>query len=248
MICNNISPVANIINSVLPLPCDKHMRYRTFLIFTFVLLCTISSLGQQRTEITISLNEQFFESLIDAIFQNSPPPQFPLSKLATGSTSSMSTSFALKSGSACPGMVTLLRENKSMRTAVHLREGKINAPVAFTGNYSPPLIGCIDFSGYADTTIELQYDRNTQKLFGRVKVNSVNLDGTGGIGGPLVARMVQGSIDKKLNPIEIIDLEKLSFPFTLPNSAKLRMKAIGVRHEVVPGTVNVIISYEFLKD
>jgi hypothetical protein len=68
------------------------------------------------------------------------------------------------------------------------------------------------------------------------------------MGGSFVARMVQGSIDKKLNPIEIIDLEKLSFPFTLPNSAKLRMKAVGVRSEVVTGAVNVIVSYEFVKD
>jgi hypothetical protein len=224
------------------------MRSQSPLVFALVLLCTIGSFAQQRTEVTISLNEQFFDSLIDAIFQNSPAPQFPLSQMTSGSTGSVATAFAAKSTVDCPGTVTLLRENKSVKTSVRLREGKINAPVAFTGNYSPPLIGCIDFSGYADTTIDLQYDRNTQKLVGRVRVNNVNLDGTGGIGGSIVARMVQGSIDKKLNPIEIIDLEKLSFPFTLPNAAKLRMKANGVRYEVVPGAVNIIISYEFLKD
>jgi hypothetical protein len=60
--------------------------------------------------------------------------------------------------------------------------------------------------------------------------------------------MVQSSIDKKLNPIEIINLEKLSFPFTLQNQAKLRMHAVGVRYEVVPGALNIIISYEFVKD
>jgi hypothetical protein len=60
--------------------------------------------------------------------------------------------------------------------------------------------------------------------------------------------MVQGSIDKKLNPIQIIDLEKLSFPFTLPNNAKLKMRAVGVRHQVVPGALNIIISYEFARE
>ena len=224
------------------------MYARKLWIFAFVLLCSASTLAQQRTEITISLNEPFFDALIDAIFQNSPPPVFPLSQVKKDQPPSTANSFAPRSETACPASVTLLRENKSVKTAVRMREGRINAPVAFTGNYSPPLIGCLDFSGYADTTIELQYDRDTQKLLGRVKVNNVNLDGTGGIGGSLVARMVQGSIDKKLNPIEIIDLQKLSFPFTLPNSAKLKMKAVGVRHEVVPGAVNIIISYEFLKD
>ena len=60
--------------------------------------------------------------------------------------------------------------------------------------------------------------------------------------------MVQSSIDKKLNPIEIINLDKLSFPFTLQNQAKLRMRATDVRNEVVPGALNIIISYEFVRD
>ena len=81
-----------------------------------------------------------------------------------------------------------------------------------------------------------------------IKVLNVDINGTAGIGGSLIARMVQSSIDKKLNPIEIISLDKLSFPFTLPNAAHLRMKATGVRHEVTASALNVIISYEFVKD
>jgi len=60
--------------------------------------------------------------------------------------------------------------------------------------------------------------------------------------------MVQSSIDKKLNPIELVNLDKLSFPFTLQNQVKLRMRAADVRHEVVPGALNIIITYEFVKD
>lgn len=224
------------------------MKARTFQLTVILLVCAATTFAQQRAEVTISLNEPFFDALVDAIFQNSPPPEFPLSKAApSASPASMSNSFAPRTDAAC-GSVTLLRENRAAKTAVRLREGRITAPVAFNGTYSPPLIGCVDFSGSADTTVELQFDKNSQKLYGRVKVNSVNLDGTGGLGGSIIARMVQGSIDKKLNPIEIIDLNKLSFPFTLPNSAKLRMKAVGLRHEVVPGAVNIVISYEFAKD
>jgi hypothetical protein len=224
------------------------MKARSILPVAIILLLTAASFAQQRAEVTISLNEPFFDALVDAIFQNSPPPEFPLSKAEPPrALSTMSNSFAEHYEAAC-GSVTLLRENRSVKTAVRLREGKITAPVAFNGTYSPPLIGCVDFSGSADTTVELQFDKNSQKLYGRIKVNSVNLDGTGGLGGSIIARMVQGSIDKKLNPIEIIDLNKLSFPFTLPNSAKLKMKAVGLRHEVVPGAVNIVISYEFAKD
>ena len=224
------------------------MKSRSSIVALLVFGLALGISAQQKTEITISLNEQFFDSLIDAIYQNSPPPEFQLSKDSSSADHRAEASaFAPKTSGACSS-VTLLRENKSARTTVRLREGKIQAPVAFTGNYSPPLIGCVEFTGSADTTVELIFDKAAQKLFGRVKVNSVNIAGTGGIGGPIVARMVQSSIDKKLNPIEIINLDKLSFPFTLQNQAKLRMRATDVRHEVVPGALNIIISYEFVKD
>jgi len=224
------------------------MKAKAFFVTLFSLCFALSASAQQKTEVTISLNEQFFDSLIDAIYQNSPAPEFQLSSdQAQRTKQTAGNSFTSKSSADCAS-VTLLRENRSVRTAVRLRDGKIHAPVAFTGNYSPPLVGCLDFSGSADTTVELEFDKATQKLFGRIKVNNVNIDGTAGLGGSIVARMVQGSIDKKLNPIEIINLEKLSFPFTLQNQAKLRMHAVGVRYEVVPGALNIIISYEFIKD
>jgi len=223
------------------------MRIPSLRLFLLFLALSTAAFGQQRSEVTISLNEPFFDSLIDAIFQNSPPPEFPLSKSERGLSPSPAVN-AFASSAPCADSVTLLRENKATKTAVRLRDGRINATVAFSGNYGPPFLGCIDFSGTADTNIELQFDRASQKLVGRIKVNSVNLDGTGGVGAPLVGRMVQSSIDKKLNPIEIIALDKLSFPFTLPNSARLRMRAANVRHEVVPGALNIIISYEFVKD
>jgi hypothetical protein len=210
-----------------------------------IILITAASASAQKTEITISLSEQFFDALIDAIYQNSPPPVFQLSQ-SKPAASPMVTSFAASSNE-CAGTITLLRENKSMRTAVRFREGKIYAPVAFTGNHSAPFMGCLDFSGYAETTVDLEFDKSSQKLLGRIKVNSVNIDGTAGLGGSLIARMVQGSIDKKMNPIEIISLDKLSFPFTLPNSADLKMRAVGIRHEIVGGSLNIIISYEFVK-
>jgi hypothetical protein len=222
------------------------MKVRALFLVLIALALSVNTLAQQKTEITISLNEQFFDSLIDAIYQNSPPPEFQLSK-NDNSPDTIGNSFAPSSRTGCSS-VTLLRENKSVRTAVRLRDGKIYAPVAFLGNYSPPLIGCVDFAGYAETTVDLLFDKNTQKLFGRVKVNNVNINGTAGLGGSIIARMVQSSIDKKLNPIEIISLDKLSFPFTLQNSVKLRMRAVDVRHEVVPGALNIIISYEFVKD
>jgi hypothetical protein len=223
------------------------MKSRLITIFIILLIASGSAVAQ-KTEITISLSEQFFDALIDAIYQNSPPPEFQLSQNSNDRTKTKLVNSFAEPTKDCPGSITLLRENKSMRTAVRFREGKIYAPVAFTGNHSAPFVGCLDFSGYAESNIELQFDRNAQKLYGRIKVNNVNLDGTAGLGGGLIARMVQSSIDKKMNPIEIISLDKLSFPFTLPNSANLKMRATGIRHEVAGTSLNIIISYEFVKD
>jgi len=221
---------------------------RELLFSAVLLLVSVAAASAQRTEVTISLSEQFFDALIDSIYQNSPPPEFQLSNSRRSEPATVTANSFAPRSAVCADSITLLRQNKSVKTAVRFREGKIYAPVAFSGNYSPPLIGCVDFTGYAESNVDLIFDATAQKLLGRIRILSVNLDGTAGVGGSLIARMVQGSIDKKLNPIQIIDLDKLSFPFTLPNNAKLRMRAIGVRHQVVSGALNIIISYEFVRE
>ncbi len=105
-----------------------------------------------------------------------------------------------------------------------------------------------DFQGFAETNIDLEYDKQTQKLVGRVRVLNVQLSGTGGIGSSLITKLVQNSIDKKINPIEILQTDKLSFVVPIKNSnASLRMKATGIRYEIGNGVLNVRIAYEFVK-
>ena len=76
---------------------------------------------------------------------------------------------------------------------------------------------------------------------------NVNLNGTGGLGGSLIAKMLQGSIDKKLNPIEILTLNKVSFIVPMQNAGKIRMKAVAVTPEILNGSISVRITYDFLK-
>jgi len=134
-----------------------------------------------------------------------------------------------------------------VRTAVRFRDGRIYAPIAFSGNYNPPLIGCVGFSGWAETSIELEFDRERQTLVGRAKVLNVQLSGTRGIGSALVTKLVQSSIDKKINPINILPMDKVSFVVPIQNAGSLRMKAVGMRHEIINGALNVRIAYEFQK-
>ena len=219
----------------------------------FALLLLVSLGKAQTAEVAVSLNEQFFDTLLDAIFKNFNPPEFPIaqnspkSKVQNPKFQTVAYQTEEKSG-VCNESIKLLREIDSVRTAVRLREGKIYAPIAFSGAYNPPLIGCVEFSGWAETNIDLEYDRNSQKLVGRVRVLNVSLNGTGGIGSSLLAKLVQSSIDKKINPIEILQTDKLSFVVPIQNAGgALRMKAVNVRHEIANGVLNVYIAYEFVK-
>lgn len=76
----------------------------------------------------------------------------------------------------------------------------------------------------------------------------VNLNGTGGIGGSVIARLIQGSIDKKLNPVEIIKLDKMAFAVPIRDAGNLRLKPVAVRSEVSNNLLNIAITYQFEKE
>lgn len=197
------------------------------------LLVLATSSSAQKAEVTVSLNEPFFDALLDSIYQNFDAPQFPISN-SGGSAS-------------CSETVKILREGSGARTSVRFREGKIYVPLAFSGNYAPPFVGCVDFAGWAETNIDLEFDRENQRLIGRAKVLKVNLNGSGGYGGGMIAKMIQSSLDKKLNPIDLIRLDKLSASVPIQNSGSLRLQASSVRTEITNGAVNIVVAYQFGK-
>lgn len=209
----------------------------------------------QTADVTIQLNEPFFDAILDSMFKNSEPPEFPLAFNSSDfqiPTSVFQTIGFLqqpkntaREENFCRETIKLQRQMDGTRTAVRFRNGQITAPIAFSGNYNPPLIGCVDFSGVADTTINLEFDENKQTLIGRARVSKVSMSGTGGIGSGVLARMVQNSIDKKVNPIQILATDKISFIVPIQNGGNVRMKAVNVRPEIQNGFLNVIISYQF---
>lgn len=202
--------------------------------FAFALLVIVAtSVSAQKAEVTVSLNEPFFDAFLDSLYQNFEAPQFPISN--SGGTAS------------CSETLKILREGSGVRTAVRFREGKIYVPLAFSGNYAPPFVGCLDFAGWADTNIDLEFVSGEQRLIGRIKVLNVHLNGSGGIGSGMIAKMLQSSIDKKLNPIDIVSLEKLSAGVPIRNSGNLRLQASSLRTEMTNGSVNIIVTYNFSK-
>ncbi len=246
------------------------------LIFTILMCVSLSK--AQTAEVSVALNEQFFDALLDAIFKNFNAPEFPLAanaeeeKRRRGKEEKENLSFGFqvsdknKDGkwttddqiiqitnrqspiAACNETIRLQREIDGVKTAVRFRDGKIYAPIAFSGSYNPPLVGCVDFQGWAETSIDLEYDRQNRKLTGRVRVLSVNLGGISSLASGVLSRLVQSSIDRKINPIEILQTDKLSFVVPIQNAGgSLKMKATGVRHEINNGVLNINIAYEFSK-
>ena len=205
------------------------------LISIVVLLCALSGLAAaQKTEVKITLSEQFFDALLEAVFTHLDEPSVAI----TGKQ---------KSGAACSESIRLKKEMDGVKTAVRFRQEKIYAPIAFEGSYKAPLIGCIDFAGWAEANIELSFDSKKNALVGRAKVLKVSLSGTNGLASGLLARFVQNSIDEKVNPIEIIKMDKLSFITPIQDAGKLKMEATGMRHKVNDRSLDVFISYRFSK-
>lgn len=225
-------------------------------IFLIALSAFAASASAQRTEVTLTVNEQFFDTLIDATFKNFDPPAFPIGGGAVAANDTnfverlMPSAFGPSAGEEilnC-GTIKVVRETGGVSTAVRLGEGQIRVPLAFNGNYSMPFVGCVDFAGWADAVVNLEFDSANRRLLGRVKVTSVNMNGTNGLGGSLIADLIQSSVDRKFNPMEILTLDKVSFGLPIPNTGKLKMNAIGIRTEIRPGVMNIHIVYEFSKD
>lgn len=230
----------------------KPVLTSVFSIF-FALSFGVLNAGAQPATVTVTLDERFFDALLNSVFQNFEPPEFSVAKngpvpAVTNQNGVRNASFAEVMSPNCSQTVKILREMNGIRTAVRFKEGKIYVPLAFSGNYAPPFVGCVEFAGWAEANVDLEFEQRTQRLVGRVRVFNVNLNGTGGIGGTLIARMLQASIDKKMNPIEVLTLDKLSFGVPVQGTGKLRMNASGVRPVMGNGVINMHIDYVFSKE
>ncbi|HMT09926.1 MAG TPA: hypothetical protein PKA82_18215 [Pyrinomonadaceae bacterium] len=227
------------------------MNIRTTALTISVIALFAMSVSAQRTEVALTVNEQFFDALLDATFKHFDPPQFSIAM--TDSSTDVDSGWLSKSGPSfgenetCSSAITVLREFNGTRTSVRFREGRPQVQLAFSGARQAPLIGCIEFDGVADAVVDVQYDQQNKRLTGNVQITNVNVNGTGGYGGTVIARLVQGSIERKFNPVEILSLDKVSFGLPIPNAGRLQMNAVGVRTEMTGGAMVVRIEYEFVK-
>lgn len=212
-----------------------------------VVLFSISFVrAQTAPEITVSLSEQFLNSFLDAVFTNLDTPKFELAKKPKKQKSVNFEKTALKN--KCEESVTLLREANGVKTAIRFVDGKIIAPLAFTGVYDVPFVGCSNFRGVAEAALNLEYNREQQILFGRVKVGKVDLNGIPGIASGVVGKIVQNSIDKRVNPLEILRAEQLAatVPVQYANGS-IKLRAVDMKPEIAGSNLNVRVAFEFAK-
>ena len=135
-----------------------------------------------------------------------------------------------------------------MRTAVHFDNGRITGPLAFAGAYNSTLMGCIEFSGWADSEVNLSFDANRQALVARFHLRDIHLSDVPSLANGPVLNMVQSTIDRKYNPVELLTLEQLSSRVNVqPAGGALRLRAMDVRPEITPNALTLHIMYEFVK-
>jgi hypothetical protein len=128
---------------------------------------------------------------------------------------------------------------------VQFRNGSISAPMAFTGSYN--LVGdCIQFKGWAQTTIQLRFDEPKQTLYGNVNVEGVNLEGVSPVANNFITVFVQTAINQRVNPLVLISERQLTLMVPIKASnGTVKARARDVRAEVLDGSLKLHLMYEF---
>lgn len=196
--------------------------------------------GNPPGTVTIALEQSFVDAVLATTFSGLGTPTFQLGQNHDGPERIEPALFQ----GGCTNEITLLPEGSGAKTGVEFRNGTINAPMAFTGNYN--LGGCIQFKGWAQTSIKLQFDQEKQTVFGYVNVDGVNLEGVNPLANNFVTVFVQGAINQKVNPLVLLSEPQLSFmiPVKASNGA-VKARAKDVRAEILDGSLKLYLTYEF---
>ena len=190
-------------------------------------------------EATVTVNEQFLNSFLTAIFDNLQEPAMPLT---IGGPSTQGPS------AQCASEIRLKREVEGVRTAVHFENGRIVGPLAFAGAYSSSLLGCIEFSGWADSEVNLEFNAERRALVARFHLREIHLNNVPAIANGPLLNMVQTAIVRRYNPVDLFTLEQLSTTVNIqPAKGALQLRAKEIRPEITPSGLTLHITYEFVR-
>jgi hypothetical protein len=197
--------------------------------------------GDPPATIVLALDQTFIDAMLATTFSGLGTPTFQLGRNLTDNSERIDQ--ALYQG-GCQNTITLLPEGSGVKTGVQFRNGTVYAPMAFTGSYN--LAGCIQFKGWAQTSIKLSFDQEKQTVYGHVNVEGVNLEGMNPIANNFVTVFVQGAINQKVNPLILVTEPQLSLMIPVAASkGAVKARAKDVRAEVLDGSLKMHVTYEF---
>ena len=199
--------------------------------------------GDPPGTVIVSLSDSFLNEVLGTIFRDLGAPSFKLAETVDPAQSTANVHAAFQGG--CANTMTLATEGNNVKTSVNFADGKISAPLVFSGSYN--LLGnCTEFKGWAQTTIQLSFDQPNQTLYGRLNVEGVNLEGVNPFANNFVTVFVRTAIDSKVNPIQFLRPQQLQLliPVQASNGA-VKAQVKDVRSEVQDGALRLHITYEF---
>jgi hypothetical protein len=193
----------------------------------------------------LTLDEKFFDTLLDTVFRELHPPTFRLA--AAPPVNQTGAQFITTEG-GCANQVTVAREGNGARTGVELQNGQINAPIVFSGTYS--MGNCLNFSGTARANVELRYKADEQMLLAQINVVGVNIENIPPmfklIAEPVVTTFVQNAINERGNPVTIMRGQPLVLNVPVQAAGgTLRAQAKDVHAEIKDGALRLHITYDF---
>jgi hypothetical protein len=198
--------------------------------------------GDPAGTVVVSLTSGFVDGFLNTIFKDLGAPSFQLSQGAENRSPTLERA-AFQQG--CNNTITLAPAENNVKTEVQFTNGKVRAPLVFSGNYN--LLGnCMQFKGWAETSIGLRFDQATQTVYGQVDVEGVNLEGVNPVANNFVTVFVRNAIDQRVNPLELIRAQQLQLliPVKASNGA-VQAHVKDVRAEMLDGSLRLHISYEF---
>lgn len=183
----------------------------------------------------IVLRQDLFNTVLDTIFRDTSAPTFPLT--ANGQPD--------QGGQPCRREITILREGSGVRTAVRFDDSRISAPLAFSGSYNS-ILGCIQFTGWAQANLGLRYDAAQQVVYGQLNVETVNLDGVNPVIGSLLTPLVQTTLNNRVNPITIVDGRQIAVSVPVAaTGGNLQAGVSDVRAEIKQNELHLYVVYDF---
>lgn len=186
--------------------------------------------------VQVVLRQEFFNDILSTIFTEMNPPSFALGGSGESNASAPE---------GCTSTITVLPDGSGVRTGVTLANNRLEAPIAFNGGYNSPF-GCFRFTGWANSVMQLRFDRDSQSVVGQLNVETVNLDGVNPLVNAIVTPLVQSTLNSRVNPVKIIDGAQtaVNIPVTSVKT-NLVAKVNDVRAEVKDKALYLFIEYDF---